>query len=77
MFKFSQTARKVMYAANAIESLNSGFRRLNRSRTVFPNAQALILPAQKSPEDACDTKGRHADSASLPLKYYGCVLPSR
>ena len=77
MFKFSQTARKVMYAANAFKSLNSGFRRLNRSRTVFPNAPALILPAQKPPEDACDTKGRHADSASLPLKYYRCVLPSR
>ena len=32
MFKFSQTARKVMYTTNAIESLNSGFRRLNRGR---------------------------------------------
>ena len=41
MFKFSQTARKVMYTTNAIESLNSGFRRLNRSRTIFPNAMAL------------------------------------
>ena len=45
MFKFSQTAWKVMYAADAIKSLNSRFRRLNRSRTVFPNAPALILPA--------------------------------
>ena len=26
MFKFSQTARRVMYTTNAIESLNSGFR---------------------------------------------------
>lgn len=41
MFKFSQTARKVMYTTNAIESLNSGFRRLNRGRTVFPNAMGL------------------------------------
>jgi transposase-like protein len=41
MFKFSQTARKVMYTTNAIESLNSGFRRLNRGRTIFPNAMAL------------------------------------
>ena len=41
IFKFSQTARKVMYTTNAIESLNSGFRRLNRSRTVFPNAVGL------------------------------------
>ena len=34
MFKFSETARKVMYTTNAIESVNSGFRRLNRGRTV-------------------------------------------
>ena len=27
--------------ATAIESLNSGFRRLNRARMVFPNAMAL------------------------------------
>ena len=41
MFKFSKTARKVMYTANAIESPNSGFRHLNRGRTAFPNAMAL------------------------------------
>lgn len=41
MFKFSQSARRVMYTTNAIESLNSGFRRLNRNRTVFPNAVGL------------------------------------
>ena len=42
MFKFSQTARKVMYTTNAIESVNSGFRRLNRGRTVFPNDSSLL-----------------------------------
>ena len=42
MFKFSQPARKVMYTTNAIESLNSGFRRLNRGRTIFPNAMGLL-----------------------------------
>lgn len=42
LFKFSQTVRKVMYTTNAIESVNSGFRRLNRSRTVFPNDMALL-----------------------------------
>ena len=41
MFKFSQNARKVMYTTNAIENLNSGFRRLNRGRTIFPNAMGL------------------------------------
>ena len=34
MFKFSQTARKVMYTTNAIKYLNSG-------RAIFPNAMAL------------------------------------
>ena len=42
MFKFSQTARKVMYTTNAIESLNSGFRRLNRGRPIFPNTMGLL-----------------------------------
>lgn len=40
-FKFSQTARKVMYTTNAIESLNGGFRWLNRGCTVFPNTMML------------------------------------
>ena len=42
MFKFSETARKVLYTTNAIESLNSGYRRLNRSRSVFPNDMSLL-----------------------------------
>ena len=40
MFKFSETARKALYTTNAIESLNSGYRRLNRS--VFPNDMSLL-----------------------------------
>jgi len=42
MFKFSAEVRKVMYTTNAIESLNSGYRRLNRQRSVFPSANALL-----------------------------------
>ena len=42
MFKFSQTVREVIYTTNAIESLNSGYRRLNRGRSVFPNDTALL-----------------------------------
>ena len=34
--------RRVIYTTNAIESLNSGFRRLNRSRNVFPDSKALL-----------------------------------
>lgn len=37
IFKFSQTVRKVIYTTNAIESLNSGYRRLNKQRSVFPS----------------------------------------
>lgn len=42
MFKFSAVVRKVIYTTNAIESLNSGYRRLNRARSVFPSGTALL-----------------------------------
>jgi transposase-like protein len=42
MFKFSADVRKVIYTTNAIESLNSGYKRLNRQRSVFPNTNALL-----------------------------------
>ena len=42
MFKFSDIVRRVIYTTNAIESLNSGFRRLNRSRNVFPDSNDLL-----------------------------------
>jgi transposase-like protein len=41
-FKYSKELRKIMYTTNAIESLNSSYRRLNKSRTVFPSDQALL-----------------------------------
>jgi len=42
IFKFSQSLRKIIYTTNAIESLNSTYRRLNRSRSVFPNDISLL-----------------------------------
>ena len=42
IFKFSSDVRKAFYTTNAIESLNSSFRRLNRQRSVFPSSQALM-----------------------------------
>lgn len=42
IFKFSKDARITFYATNAIESLNSMLRRLNRQRSVFPSSQALL-----------------------------------
>ena len=42
IFKFSTAVRKVIYTTNAIESLNSTYRRLNRQRSVFPSDTALL-----------------------------------
>lgn len=42
IFMFSPTVRKVIYTANAIKSLNSTYRKLNRLRSVFPNDTALL-----------------------------------
>ena len=41
IFKFSAEVRAIIYTTNAIESLNSTYRRLNRQRSVFPGGQAL------------------------------------
>lgn len=42
IFKFSTEVRKVIYTTNAIESLNSTYKKLNRQRTVFPSDKALL-----------------------------------
>lgn len=42
IFKFSGDVRTAFYTTNAIESLNSTLRRLNRRRSVFSGSQALL-----------------------------------
>ena len=42
IFKFSKDVRTVIYTTNAIESLNSTYRRLNSQRNVFPSDTALL-----------------------------------
>ena len=42
IFKFSADVRTVIYTTNAIESLHSTYRKLNRQRSVFPSDQALL-----------------------------------
>lgn len=42
VFKFSADVRKVIETSNAIESLNSGYRCLNKQRSVFPSDMALL-----------------------------------
>ncbi|ADU75052.1 transposase mutator type [Acetivibrio thermocellus DSM 1313] len=41
-FKYSEELRKIVYTTNTIESLNSSYRRINKSRTVFPGDQSLL-----------------------------------
>ena len=41
VFKYSAEVRKVLYTTNVIESLNSQYRKLNSSRSVFPSDDAL------------------------------------
>ena len=42
IFEFSPDVRKVIYTTNAIENLNSTYRKLNRQRSVFPSDTALL-----------------------------------
>ncbi len=42
IFKFSKEVRKVIYTTNAIESLNSTYKKLNSQRSVFPSDKALL-----------------------------------
>lgn len=42
IFKFSADVRKVIYTTNAIESLDSTYRRLNLQRSVFQRDTSLL-----------------------------------
>lgn len=42
IYKFSKEVRKVIYTTNAIESLNSTYKRLNKQRSVFPTPESLL-----------------------------------
>jgi transposase-like protein len=41
IFKYSAAVRRALYTTNAIESLNSQYRRINAARPVFPSEEAL------------------------------------
>lgn len=66
IFKFSSDVRKVIYTTNAIESLNSTYRRLNRQRSVFPSDTSLLKALYLATFEA--TK-----KWSLPLRNWGKV----
>ncbi|GAA0772366.1 hypothetical protein GCM10008908_18460 [Clostridium subterminale] len=66
IFKFSCDVRKVIYTINAIESLNSTYRRLNSQRSVFPSDTSLLKSLYLATFEA--TK-----KWNLPLRNWGKV----
>ena len=66
IFKFSADVRTVIYTTNAIESLNSTYRKLNRQRSVFPSDQALLKALYLSTFVA-------TNKWSLPIRNWGQV----
>jgi putative transposase len=66
IFKFSADVRTVIYTTNAIESLNSTYRRLNRQRSVFPSDSALLKALYLSTFEA--TK-----KWSMPIRNWGKI----
>ena len=66
IFKFSKDVRTAFYTTNAIESLNSSYRRLNRQRNVFTSSQALLKALYLATYEA--TK-----KWTLPIRNWGKV----
>ena len=67
IFKFSAQVRKVIYTTNAIESLNSGYRRLNKQRSVFPSDTALLKALYPATTEI-------SKKWTMPLRDWGKVL---
>ena len=66
IYKFSPEVRKVIYTTNAIESLNSTYKRLNAQRTVFPSNQALLKALYLATKQA-------SKKWKIPLRGWGKV----
>lgn len=67
IFKFSAQVRKVIYTTNAIESLNSGYRRLNKQRSIFPSDTALLKALYLATQEI-------SRKWTMPLRDWGKVL---
>ena len=59
--------KEVIYTTNAIESLNSGYRRLNKQRSVFPSDTALLKALYLATHEI-------AKKWTIPLRNWGKVL---
>ena len=66
-YDLPQELRKLIYTTNAIESLNSGYRRLNKQRSVFPSDTALLKALYLATHEI-------AKKWTMPLRNWGRVL---
>ena len=66
IFKFSPETRKVIYTTNAIESVNSQLRKINKKRTVFPNKISLEKSLYLSVE-------KISKKWSIPIRNWGYI----
>ena len=66
IFKFSKETRTAFYTTNAIESLNSSYRRLNKQRSVFPSSQSLLKSLYLSTFEV-------AKKWTMPIRNWGKV----
>lgn len=66
LYKFSENVRKLIYTTNAIESLNSSYRRLNRQRSVFPGDQSLLKALYLATLEA-------TRKWTLPIRNWGAI----
>lgn len=41
-FEFQENIRKIIYTTNVIESLNSQFRKVTKTKLIFPNDESLL-----------------------------------
>lgn len=76
-FKFSAEIRKIMYTTNAIESLNSTYKRINRNRNVFPTDMSLLKVLYLSTLKAEKKWSRMVDKWDLCLSQFRIMYEGR
>lgn len=69
MFNYVPELRKVMYTTNAIESLNSAFRKFTKIRTVFPTDESLFKSLYLAQE-------KITDKWTTPISNWGVIYSS-
>ena len=77
LFNYSKELRKIMYTTNAIESLNSTYKRINRNRNVFPTDMSLLKVLYLSTLKAEKKWSRMVDKWDLCLSQFRIMYEGR